>query len=125
MRRRAVRMACKLALLISLPLTGFCWAFTSDPTVPSTAWLLTAISVLLGMAAEHMASSTESELAEAQHRLEEAKRGHAADLARRDAKLDQQERIINVMAAQDHDLRAKLISMHAKMHSAGLMEDDK
>lgn len=115
MNRRLVRMACKMSLLVSLPVTGFAWALTSDPRMIPVALALTAFSIASGFCAEHHASSSEHDLRDVSEMLRDAERRHADEIARRDEQLRQQDRIISVLSAQDHDLRAKLISLHAKL----------
>jgi hypothetical protein len=109
--RRAVRMLCKALLLISLPLAGFVWALPDDATNMAAAAALTLVSLVVGFGAEYLASSTENDIQELDARIAVDAQRRADDLAMRDEKLRQFDRIVNLLTEQNHDLRGKLVSV--------------
>lgn len=114
--RRMIRMACKAGMLICLPLTGFVWALpTSGQMLPGVV-ILTVVSILLGVSAELLASSNETEFnsLSAQYAMDSKRR--ADELEQRDEKLRQFDRVAALLTEQNNSLRAKLISLQVDLH---------
>ena len=109
--RRFVRMLCKALLLISLPLAGFVWALPDDATNLAAAAVLTLVSLAVGFGAEYLASSTENDIQELDARIVVDAQRRADELAMREEKLRQFDRIVNLLTEQNHDLRGKLVSV--------------
>jgi hypothetical protein len=109
--RRFVRMLCKALLLISLPLAGFVWALPDDATNLAAAAVLTLVSLAVGFGAEYLASSTENDIQELDARIVVDAQRRADELAMREEKLRQFDRIVNLLTEQNHDLRGKLVSI--------------
>ena len=109
--RRVVRMLCKALLLISLPLAGFVWALPDDATNLAAVVALTLVSLGVGFGGEYLASSTENDLQELDARIAVDAQRRADELAMRDEKLRQFDRIVNLLTEQNHDLRGKLVSV--------------
>ena len=109
--RRVVRMLCKALLLISLPLAGFVWALPDDATNLAAVVALTLVSLGVGFGAEYLASSTENDIQELDARIAVDAQRRADELAMRDEKLRQFDRIVNLLTEQNHDLRGKLVSV--------------
>ena len=114
-KRRVLRMLCKALLLISLPLAGFVWALPEDSTMMVAAGLLTALSLAVGFGAEYLASSTENDLHELGERISMETQRRTAALGERDEKLRQFDRMVTLLTEQNHDLRAKLISIQVNL----------
>ena len=108
--RRLLRMLCKALLIISLPLTGFVWALPENSAILPVALALTLLSVAVGFGAEVLASSTENELQVVSQRAVVDSQRRSEELAMRDEKLRQFDRIVDLLTEQNHTLRAKLIS---------------
>ncbi len=113
--RRMLRMMCKAALLICLPLTGFVWALPEGSSMLTWATLLTLLSIGVGVGAELLAAANETELKSLSARFEADSRRRAEELEQRDEKLRQFERIVSLLTEQNHSLRAKLISVQVGM----------
>jgi len=109
--RRVVRMLCKALLLISLPLAGFVWALPDDATNLAAVVALTLVSLGVGFGGEYLASSTENDIQELDARIAVDAQRRADELAMRDEKLRQFDRIVNLLTEQNHDLRGKLVSV--------------
>ena len=109
--RRVVRMLCKALLLISLPLAGFVWALPDNAANLAAVVALTLVSLGVGFGAEYLASSTENDLQELDARIAVDAQRRADELAMRDEKLRQFDRIVNLLTEQNHDLRGKLVSV--------------
>lgn len=114
-KRRVLRMLCKALLLISLPLAGFVWALPEDSTMLVAAGLLTGLSLAVGFGAEYLASSTENDLQELGERITVESQRRANALEDRDEKLRQFDRMVSLLTEQNHDLRAKLISIQVNL----------
>lgn len=114
-KRRVLRMLLKAALLVSLPLTGFVWALPNNSSTMAYATVLTLISIAVGVGAELLAASTETELKDLSARFEGDSRRRAEELGMRDEKLRQFDRIAALLTEQNHSLRAKLISMQVDL----------
>ena len=114
-KRRVLRMLCKALLLISLPLAGFVWALSEDSTMMVAAGLLTALSLAVGFGAEYLASSTENDLQELGDRISMETQRRADALEERDEKLRSFDRMVALLTEQNHDLRAKLISIQVSL----------
>lgn len=110
-KRRFFRMLCKALLLISLPLAGFVWALPEDATNMTAVAALSLVSLLVGFGAEYLASSTENDIKELDARIVVDAQRRADEIAMRDEKLRQTDRIVNLLTEQNHDLRGKLISI--------------
>jgi hypothetical protein len=109
-KRRFVRMMCKAALLISLPLAGFVWALPENSAMLMSAGALTLLSLLVGFGAEYLASSTENEIQEVTQQIATQRERRVSELEIRDEKIRQFDRIVNLLTEQNHTLRAKLVS---------------
>jgi hypothetical protein len=109
--RRVVRMLCKALLLISLPLAGFVWALPDNTANLAAVVALTLVSLGVGFGAEYLASSTENDLQELDARIAVDAQRRTDELAMRDEKLRQFDRIVNLLTEQNHDLRGKLVSV--------------
>lgn len=118
--RRILRIIAKGTLLTVLPVTGFVWAngvvWTSvgDPIVTLAAIILTLFSLVAVFFAEMFASHAEEDLMRMQVEFDKKRDNRTAELAARDEKLKQLDQIANVLAGQNHDLRAKLVIAHVK-----------
>jgi hypothetical protein len=110
-KRRVLRMLCKALLLISLPLAGFVWALPDDTINMAAAAVLSLISLTVGFGAEYLASSTENDIQELDARIAADAQRRADELAMRDEKIRQFDRIVNLLTEQNHDLRGKLVSV--------------
>ena len=115
--RRVVRMLSKALLLISLPLAGFVWALPDDATNLAAAATLALVSLAVGFGAEYLASSTENDLQELDARIAVDTQRRADELAMRDEKLRQFDRIVSLLTEQNHDLRGKLVSVQVGLQS--------
>ncbi len=114
--RRRVRVLFKFGLLVSLPLTGYLWAMPSQSTVSVGVMVMTALSVVMALGAEGLASVAESELSQLKARSASEDKQWASEIAGRDEKIRQMDRIIETLSNQNHDLRGKLVSVHGEMH---------
>lgn len=114
-KRRALRMLCKALLLISLPLVGFVWALPENSMMMLGAGALTLLCLVVGFGAEYLASSTENDLQELEERAEMERHRRAAALEERDEKVRQFDRMVSVLTGQNHDLRAKLVSVQVEL----------
>jgi len=115
--RRMIRMACKAGMLICLPLTGFVWALpTSGQMLPGVV-ILTVVSILLGVSAELLASSNETEFTSLSAKYEMDSKRRADELEQRDEKLRQFDRVAALLTEQNNSLRAKLISLQVDLNS--------
>ena len=110
-KRRILRMMCKVALLISLPLAGFVWALPEDSTMLMAAGLLTLLSLAVGFGAEALASATENDLEHLAQRMSSDSHRRSNELEARDEKLRQFDRIVSLLTEQNHNLRAKLVAV--------------
>lgn len=112
--RRSMRMLFKGALLICLPLTGFVWALPYS-SFQATAIVLTALSAVVGIGAELLASSNEAELKQITAQLARDQRQRADELGLRDEKIRQFDRVVQLLTEQNHNLRAKLLNVHTDL----------
>lgn len=124
--RRVLRLLCKALLLISLPLTGFVWALPETSAMLPAALALTILSLAVGFGAEVLASTTENELQEVSQRAIADGQNRAAELAIRDERLHQFDRIVGMLTEQNHTLRAKLISAQVTLqrHQEGMIDEE-
>jgi hypothetical protein len=113
--RRVLRMLCKAALLVSLPLAGFVWALPEDSTMLMGAGLLTLFSLAAGFGAEYLASATENDLEQLAMRVTSDRERRTYELEARDEKLRQFDRIVSLLTEQNHNLRAKLVSVQVDL----------
>ena len=109
-KRRWIHLVAKVVLLISLPLAGFSWAFSWDHTVPV---MLTILSIAAAVVAEVL---EEKERKVLEDRIAELNRLHTDDLAHRDEKIRQLDRVVDVLENHNHDMRAKLIISMARVN---------
>lgn len=114
-KRRVLRMMCKALLLISLPLAGFVWALPEDSTMLAAAGVLTLVSLLVGFGAEYLASSTENDILELSHRMAADGTRRTDEMAIREEKIRQFDRIVNLLTEQNNTLRAKLITVQVDL----------
>ena len=116
--RRLIRIACKLLLLICLPLSGVFWAWSSYHQMMTYAVLLTAASGVAAFIAEILVSSTENGIDQLEQQIKADKQRHADELAKRDEEVRQLDRIVAVLHGQNHDMRAKLITLSVRKQRA-------
>jgi len=114
-KRRVLRMMCKALLLISLPLAGFVWALPEDSTMLAAAGALTLVSLLVGFGAEYLASSTENDILELSQRMAADGTRRTEEVAIREEKIRQFDRIVNLLTEQNNTLRAKLITVQVDL----------
>lgn len=114
--RRRLRVVFKFGLLVSLPLTGYLWALPSQSTVSTGVIVMTMLSVMMALGAEGLASIAESELTQLKAKAALEDKQWTAEVAGRDEKIRQMDRIIETLSNQNHDLRGKLVSVHGEMH---------
>ena len=114
-KRRVVRMLCKAALLISLPLAGFVWALPETSTMLMGAGALTLLSLVVGFGAEYLASATENEIHGVSQQIAAQRERRVTEFEIRDEKLRQFDRIVSLLTEQNHTLRAKLISVQVDL----------
>lgn len=113
--RRKFRVLFKFGLLVSLPLTGYLWALPSQASVSMGVLVMTVLSVILALGAEGLASVAETELSQLKAQAAAEDQQRAAEIAGRDEKIRQMDRIIETLSNQNHDLRGKLVSVHGEM----------
>jgi len=113
--RRFVRMLCKGALLISLPLAGFVWALPENSTMMMSAGVLTLLSLAVGFGAEYLASATESEIGDVSQQIAAQRERRGIELEIREEKIRQFDRIVSMLTEQNHTLRAKLVSAQVEI----------
>lgn len=114
-KRRVVRMLCKGLLLISLPLAGFVWALPENASTMTAAAVLSVVALAVGFGAEFLASSTENDIQELNGRLATDSQRRTEALAQQDEKLRQFDRMVTLLTSQNHDLRAKLVSLQVDL----------
>ena len=114
--RRKLRVLFKFGLLVSLPITGYVWALPTATIGPTGAFLLTIVSIALAFGAEGLASMAEFELSNLKTQSSKDGQNWTSEIARRDEKIRQMDRIIETLSNQNHDLRSKLVSVHSDMH---------
>lgn len=114
-KRRVLRMLCKIALLISLPLAGFVWALPENTNMLVAAGVLTLASLAVGFGAEFLASATENDLHELGARMSADSQRRADELEARDEKLRQFDRVVSLLTEQNHNLRASLIAVQVDL----------
>lgn len=114
--RRRLRVLFKFGLLVSLPLTGYLWALPSPTGMSTGIIVMTALSVVMALGAEGLASIAESELTQLKAKSALEDKQWSAEVAGRDEKIRQMDRIIETLSNQNHDLRGKLVSVHGEMH---------
>jgi len=110
--RRKLRVLFKLGLLISLPLTGYLWA--NMGTVPLTI-AMSGVCVVMALGAEGLASAAESTLFKLKAFADADERGFNADVAAKEDKIRQMDRIVETLSNENHDLRGKLVSIHSEV----------
>lgn len=113
--RRVLRMTCKGLLLMALPLAGFVWALPDSSLNLVVAACLTVLSLAAGFGAEYLASSTEQELQDLDARITEEAERRTIALEERDERLRQFDRMVTLLTSQNHDLRAKLVSLQVQL----------
>ena len=113
--RRVLRMICKGLLLMALPLAGFVWALPDTSLNLVVAAGLTVLSLAAGFGAEYLASTTEQELRDLDARITEEAERRTIALEVRDEKLRQFDRMVTLLTSQNHDLRAKLVSLQVDL----------
>lgn len=114
--RRRLRVLFKFGLLVSLPLTGYLWALPNQSSLSISVMIMTALSVVMALGAEGLASVAESELTQLKAKASLEDKQWTAEIAGRDEKIRQMDRIIETLSNQNHDLRGKLVSVHGEMH---------
>jgi len=114
--RRKLRVLFKFGLLVSLPLTGYLWAMPNQSSLSLGVMVMTALSVVMALGAEGLASVAESELSQLKAKAVAEDKQWNSEIAGRDEKIRQMDRIIETLSNQNHDLRGKLVSVHGEMH---------
>lgn len=114
--RRRLRVLFKFGLLVCLPLTGYLWAMPAESSVSLGAMVMTALSVVMALGAEGLASIAESELTHLKAQTAAEDKQWTVEIAGREEKIRQMDRIIETLSNQNHDLRGKLVSVHGEMH---------
>ena len=111
--RRRLRLFFKFGLLVSLPLAGYLWALTG-PSPWTIA--LAAVCVVMALGAEGLISVSETKLMQLKAETDEGDRAFAAEVATREEKIRQMDRMVENLSTQNHDLRGKLVSLHGEVH---------
>lgn len=108
-QRHTMRILFDAALIVVLPLTGFILALPTGSTNTGVAVILTLISIGVGIGAEFMASSNELEMLQLSKQLDADRLRRREELALRDEKLREFDRVIHLLTEQDQNLRGLLI----------------
>lgn len=114
--RRRLRVFFKFGLLVSLPLTGYLWAANGTNSMSPLVIAMTLVSVVMALGAEGLASVAESELAQLKAQADSEVKQWNTDIAGREERIRQMDRIIETLSNQNHDLRGKLVSIHSEVH---------
>lgn len=114
--RRKLRVLFKFGLLVSLPITGYVWAMPAEGAMSVGAVVLTLLSIVMALGAEGLASVAETELSQLRSESAAQDQEWTSELASREEKIRQMDRIIETLSNQNHDLRGKLVSVHGEMH---------
>jgi predicted RNase H-like nuclease (RuvC/YqgF family) len=111
--RRTLRLFFKFGLLVSLPLAGYLWAITGNS--PWTIGVGSAC-VVMALAAEALATVSESRLSQLKALANTEDRAYETEVATREEKIRQMDRVVETLSNQNHDLRSKLVSLHGEVH---------
>lgn len=111
--RRTLRLFFKFGLLVCLPLTGYLWAQlgVSAPVV-----VMAAVCVGMAVGAEGLASAAETRLSRMMTVSDAEEHAFQSEVATREERIRQMDRIVETLSNQNHDLRGKLVSLHGEVH---------
>ncbi|MFO1132056.1 MAG: hypothetical protein U1E16_08615 [Hyphomicrobiales bacterium] len=111
--RRKLRLFFKFGLLVCLPLTGYLWA---QMGVSPAAVAMSVVCVGMAIGAEGLASAAESRLSHMLTVSDAEEQAFQTEVASREERLRQMDRIVETLSNQNHDLRGKLVSLHGEVH---------
>lgn len=111
--RRTLRLFFKFGLLVCLPLTGYLWA-QLGMSVP--VMVMAAVCVGMAVGAEGLASAAETRLSRMMTVADAEEHAFQTEVATREERLRQMDRIVETLSNQNHDLRGKLVSLHGEVH---------
>lgn len=111
--RRTLRLFFKFGLLVCLPLTGYLWA---QMGVSPAAIVMSVVCVGMAIGAEGLASAAESRLSHMLTVSDAEEHAFQAEVASREERIRQMDRIVETLSNQNHDLRGKLVTLHGEVH---------